>query len=179
MKKIILIMFILLSILVVTTTPVFAVGDILGPDIVYKDANEIVSINDITSLYTASEAVVIAHQDGFTGKGNIVGEHEIILKATDGLLDKFKTITVKVTYNKIPDIDDKNLFSLVGKTTSSNSYLFVTLQDKSIDLEDIRDTLINFLMNYLLLNHHQNKLSLIRTQIIKKYQVLILLILRS
>ena len=143
MKKIILIMFILLSILVVTTTPVFAVGDILGPDIVYKDANEIVSINDITSLYTASEAVVIAHQDGFTGKGNIVGEHEIILKATDGLLDKFKTITVKVTYNKIPDIDDKNLFSLVGKTTSSNSYLFVTLQDKSIDLEDIRDTLIN------------------------------------
>lgn len=142
MKKLVLIMFLLVSIMVVGIQPVFAVGDIVGPDIIYKDSNEIVSISDITSLYTSTGGVVIPHEDGFTGKGNIVGEHEIVLKATDGLLDKFKTVKVIVTNNKIPDIDDKNLFSLVGKTTSSNSFVFVTLQDKTINLELIRDTLI-------------------------------------
>lgn len=143
MKKLVLIMFLLVSIMMVGSQPVFAVGEIIGPDIIYKDSNEIVSINDITSLYTSTEAVVIADDDGFTGNGHLVGDHQVILKATDGLLDKFKTITIKVTYNKIPDVEGVNLFRLIGKYNQSNSFIFVTLQDKTVTLENIRDTLIN------------------------------------
>lgn len=145
MKKTILLMIILLTALTVLIRPVYAIGDIIGPDVIYKDSNEIVNINDITSLYNAASAGILIHEDNFTGSGHIVGNHKITLKATDGLAEKFKEITIIVTYNKIPDVTIENtasnLFRLVGVTT--NNYTFVTQNDKSITVETIRDTLIN------------------------------------
>src|SRR5690554_434982 len=127
MKKTILLFTILLASLTVLIRPVYAVGDINGPDVIYKDSNEIVNANDITSLYTSSSAGILIHEDNFTGNGHIPGNHKIILKATDGLTEKFKEITITVTQNKIPDvtIDNQtyNLFSLVG--VASNNYTFV------------------------------------------------------
>lgn len=145
MKKAFLLILILLLTLMVIPSPVYAVGDIVGPDVIYKDMNEIISITDITSLYAAADATVYASEDNFTGFGHIVGDKHITLTATDGLIEKSKEIIVKVTDDKIPDVTidgiTSNIFKLVGK--SSAGYTFVTLQDKTITLEIMRDTLIN------------------------------------
>lgn len=145
MKKTLLLFTILLVSLTVLIRPVYAVGDINGPDVIYKDSNEIVNVNDITTLYTSTSAGILIHEDNFTGNGHIPGNHKIILKATDGLTEKFKEITVIVTQNKIPDItidnETYNLFSLVGVT--SDNYTFVTTADKLITVESIRDTLVS------------------------------------
>lgn len=145
MKKTILLFIILVASLTVLIRPVYAVGDINGPDVIYKDSNEIVNVNDITTLYTSAYAGILIHEDNFTGYGHIPGSHKIILKATDGLTEKFKEITVIVTQNKIPDItidnETYNVFSLVG--IASNNYTFVTTANKLITVESIRDTLVN------------------------------------
>lgn len=143
MKKLIVIITVLLSLMVFLATPVYAIGEIVGPDVIYKDSNEIITINDITSLYSSSGAAIYASSDKFTGKGHLIGNHEITLTATDGLVEKTKEIVVSVNSNKIPNVEEstENIFKLVG--ASSTGYTFVVLQDKTITLEIIRDTLIS------------------------------------
>lgn len=146
MKKTIIIIATLLTLIAVSASPVYAaVGPIIGPDVIYKENNEIISINDITSLYSSSGGTIIVEEDNFTGYGHIVGNRTILLKSTDGLAEITREITVTVTSNKIPDVEISgttyNLFRMVGK--SSDSYIFVAYQDKTITVEDMRDTLIS------------------------------------
>lgn len=143
MRKILALMILLFTL--ITINPVYALGEIVGPDIVIKENNEIVSISDIISLYTSSGGTIFASVDEYTNRGHLIGDHRVVLSSTDGLIEKTKEITVRVTNNKIPDveIDDvtSNVFKLVG--VSSNLYYFMTYQDKTVTTELIGETLVN------------------------------------
>jgi hypothetical protein len=141
MKKILITFIMLIALISVSASPVYALGEITGPDIIYKENNEIVSITDIKALYSSSGGAIIVEEDGFTGKGHIPGEKTVLLKATDGFAEKTKEITIIVTYNKIPDDGTDNLFKMVGKT--SDSFVFVTNVSKTVTIEKMRDTLIS------------------------------------
>jgi len=145
MKKIITSMIILILLITLLAKPVYAVGNIVGPDVVYKDINEIVTVSDIVNLYSSDGGTILVGDDGFTGKGHLIGNYNVTLIATDGLIEKTKEITVSVRTNAIPDVTvdntTSNIFKMVGK--SSTGFVFVTHVNHLITIEIIRDTLIN------------------------------------
>lgn len=145
MKKIITSMILLILLITLLAKPVYAVGNIIGPDVIFKDVNEIVTVSDIVNLYSSDGGTILVGDDEFTGKGHLIGNHNITLIATDGLIEKTKEITVSVRTNAIPDVtvgaSTSNIFKMVGK--SSSGFVFVTQVDYLITIEIIRDTLIN------------------------------------
>lgn len=144
MKKVLIVIISSLFVLFLSTQKIYAVGlgDIVGPDYIWKERDEIISITDIIALYSASDGFVYALEDNYTNYGHVLGEHKIILGATDGVFEKSKEITVRVTMGMIPDIDGSNLFRMVGKTSSS-VYYFVVNDNKTVTSENIAETLIN------------------------------------
>ncbi len=69
---------------------------IIGPDVIHKQQNHIVTISDILGLYSSGLGQVQVIQDEYTGYGNIIGPHTIILQATDGQTTVTKNLTVIV-----------------------------------------------------------------------------------
>lgn len=69
---------------------------IIGPDVIHKQQNHIVTIADILGLYRSSLGQVQVILDEYTGYGNIVGPHAITLQATDGETTVTKDLTVIV-----------------------------------------------------------------------------------
>jgi len=105
MRKIFTLLILLLTIISTSGTALAVdLGDIVGPDVVYKENNEIVGITDIISLYSSEGGIIYADEDEYTNYGHILGDHRVLLKTTDGITEKSKEITVKVTVNKIPDV---------------------------------------------------------------------------
>lgn len=135
-KAFILLVLTIFSVVITNVSYAVDLGDIVGPDIIYKENNEIVGITDIISLYSAEGGFIYALEDEFTNYGHMVGDRKIVLAATDGIIEKTKEITVRVTLNKIPDI-----FKLVG--FSSTQYYFVINLNKTASAELIAETLIN------------------------------------
>jgi len=137
MRKIFTLLVLILTITCASGTALAVdLGDIVGPDVVYKENNEIVGIADIISLYSSVGGIIYADEDEYTNYGHILGDHRVLLKTTDGITEKSKEITVKVTVNKIPDVMvgevSENAFKLVG--ISSTKYYFYTTNTKTITL---------------------------------------------
>lgn len=146
MRKIFTLLILILTITSASGTALAVdLGDIVGPDVVYKENNEIVGITDIISLYSSVGGIIYADEDEYTNNGHILGDHRVLLKTTDGITEKSKEINVKVTVNKIPDVMvgevSENAFKLVG--ISSTKYYFYTTNTKTITSELIAETLMN------------------------------------
>ncbi len=113
MKKLALLL-ILFSLIFFTPQQVHASGaSIIGPDTIHKQSNAILTMGDIVEMYSSSLGIIQVMEDGYTGKGNILGTHLITLFATNGTDHAYKTISVIV----IPELgpvkavgDSKNIY---------------------------------------------------------------------
>jgi len=75
---------------------VYATTDIIGPSIIHKQSNHILTISNILHLYASPHGDVVVQSDEFTGQGNVLGEHQIVLKVTDGENEYLKDVSVFV-----------------------------------------------------------------------------------
>jgi hypothetical protein len=96
MKKIVLLVTLILSVLLMSQTTLASTPDIAGPSIIHKQANHILTISNILRLYSSPHGNVAVQSDEFTGYGNVLGEHQIVLKVTDGDDTYLKDISVFV-----------------------------------------------------------------------------------
>lgn len=96
MNKLLGIILILFTSLILMTTPVYAINTIDGPDVVFKETSAIVTINDISLLYSSGLGNIYVAEDDYSGNGHIIGQYDVKLEASDGLVTISKTITVKV-----------------------------------------------------------------------------------
>lgn len=96
MKKIVLLVTLMLSALLMSQTTLASTSDIVGPSIIHKQANHILTISNILRLYSSPYGNVAVQSDEFTGQGNVLGEHQIVLKVTDGDETYLKDISVFV-----------------------------------------------------------------------------------
>jgi len=96
MKKIAVLVLLALIILTSSMTT-YAIGtDIVGPDVITKEANNILTITDILSLYQSDVGSIILSEDNYTGYGNILGVHTISLYASNGTIAATKNVEIYV-----------------------------------------------------------------------------------
>lgn len=96
MKKIVLLVTLLFMSMTMMSLETHASNEIVGPSIIHKQANHILTISNILHLYSSSYGNVVVQSDEFTGYGNVLGEHHIVLKVIDGEQEYLKDVTVMV-----------------------------------------------------------------------------------
>lgn len=96
MKKISVLVLLLISIFSSSLQVNASSTDIIGPDVIHKQSNHILTISNITALYSSTLGQIQVLEDNYTGYGNIVGTHTITLSATSGTTTKTKTVDVVV-----------------------------------------------------------------------------------
>jgi len=96
MKKITVLVLLLLTFFISSTSTYAASTDIIGPDIIHKQYDKILTTSDIISLYHSDLGAIILSEDNYTGYGNVIGEHTISLYASNGAVAASKTISVNV-----------------------------------------------------------------------------------
>jgi len=97
MKKIaVLVMLIFSMVASSLTLNASSTGAIVGPDVIHKQSNQILTINDIISMYSSSLGQVYVQVDGYTGNGNILGAHPLVLKAQNQTSEATKEVYVMV-----------------------------------------------------------------------------------
>lgn len=103
-------------------------GDIVGPNVIHKQSNHILTVNDILSMYSSTLGQVFAVEDAYTGNGNILGIHPILLKASDGTLEALKPIEVYVvpTLGNVQAVTDyKNIHLRIDQALTPQEIVMV------------------------------------------------------
>lgn len=118
--------------IIAASRPVFASGTVInGPDVVFKQASSIVTINDIILLYQSDGRFISATEDGYTGNGASVGTYDVTIVASDGITEITKNIQVKV------------LLDIGNVTLVANNGDIYLRQDQVLNFTDIRNILRN------------------------------------
>lgn len=113
MKKLAVFVMLILSMFTSSITMNASSTDsIIGPDVIHKQSNHILTLNDILSMYSSSLGQVYVVFDGYTGNGNILGVHPLELKASNGTEEATKEVQIMViaTLGNVQAVSDyKNI----------------------------------------------------------------------
>lgn len=113
MKKIAVFVMLILSMFASSITlNASSTDSIIGPDVIHKQSNHILTLNDILSMYSSSLGQVYVSIDGYTGNGNILGVHLLELKASNGTEEATKEVQIMVvaTLGNVQAVSDyKNI----------------------------------------------------------------------
>jgi len=101
MKKITVLILIFLSVLCLGGLSTRASTVIEGPTIIHKGRNTVLPISDILDMYTSELGPVSVSIDEYTGNGNLIGQYNIEVYATNGTTIHSKMVTV-VVVNSLP-----------------------------------------------------------------------------
>jgi hypothetical protein len=134
MKKIIIVMLILLSSLSLGISAAAAEGDpIIGPDVIYKQYDKVLTMSTIKSLYTAGEDIEVTY-DEYTGYGNIPAMYDVTLTAGE----QTKDIIISVR---------QTLGNVIAVTYQNEEYTIHVYKNVLLEFEDIKDILVR--INYI------------------------------
>lgn len=113
MRKIAVLVVLLMSIFASSIQVNASSTGIIGPSVIHKEQNKILTIADILALYSSEIGVIQVSDDQYTGYGNILGSHWIQLFATDGdhmLTKDIEVIVIPSLGNVLAVTDYKNIF---------------------------------------------------------------------
>lgn len=113
MKKIAVLALFIMSILASSIQVNASSTGIIGPSVIHKEQNRILTIADIIDLYASDLGVIQVADDQYTGFGNILGSHWIQLFSTDGETHSTKDVEIIVIPalgNVLAVTDYKNIF---------------------------------------------------------------------
>lgn len=134
MKKLIIILIILSALML--PTEVHAVGeDITGPDVIFKEADKILTISQILELYSSELGDVIATEDNFTGNGDATGNYAVTLGVSETSASKAISINVRQTIG-----------SVIAVTVTDDAYEIILHKNTTLTPNQIIDVLINVQM---------------------------------
>lgn len=108
-------------------------GEIIGPDIIYKQHDKVLTMSTIKSLYSSSEAITVT-LDEYTGYGNIPGIYDVTFTA--GTQTKDVLISVRQT-----------LGNVIAVTLQNEEYTIHVYKNVTLSPQDIIDVLVR--INYI------------------------------
>lgn len=148
MKKLILLMFLFLSSLSIGISSFAAEGDeIIGPDVIYKQYDKVLTMSTIKALYQAPGEIEVTY-DEYTGYGNIPALYDVTL--TSGELTKDIVISVRQT-----------LGNVIAVTYQDSEYTIHVYKNVLLEFEDIKDILVR--INYITVTSTTNLFTLTNT----------------
>lgn len=135
MKKIVFLIILMLMAFLSLVKPVYALDEIVGPDVIYKSSRSVLTMTTIKALYSSSEGDIEVLTDGYTGFGNIPGIYEV-------------TLGVESTaYQKSIDVSVRNTIgSVIAVTSTFDEYTIHMHKNLTLTPNDIIDTLVNVQM---------------------------------
>jgi hypothetical protein len=110
-----------------------AEGDIVGPDVIYKQHDKVLTMSTIKALYSSSDAITVT-LDEYTGYGNIPGLYDITFTAGD----KTKDVIISVR---------QTLGNVIAVTLLNNEYTIHVYKNVTLSPQDIIDILVR--INYI------------------------------
>lgn len=113
MKKIAVLALLIMSIIASSIQVNASSTGIIGPSVIHKEQNKILTIADILDLYASDLGVIQVADDQYTGYGNVLGSHWIQLFSTDGTTHSTKDVEIIVIPslgNVLAVTDFKNIF---------------------------------------------------------------------
>lgn len=129
MKKITVLVLMILMIITASTITTYASStDIIGPDVIHKQSNHILTISDIVSLYSSSHGTIGVAQDNYTGYGNVLGDHTLDLYVSDGtdVYTKQVIISVVSTLGNVKAVTDfKDIHLRTDQVLTSSEIVYV------------------------------------------------------
>jgi len=110
MKKMVIVILMVISILLFLTPETKASDPptIEGPEVIYKQANRVLTISTILPLYTSTAGEVIVLSDAYTGNGNIPGIYTIKLGVEGEEVEKDIQISVRNLIGNVIAVSKKN-----------------------------------------------------------------------
>jgi hypothetical protein len=133
MKKIIILILMILASLTLSVKTYAAEGDIIGPDVIYKQHDKVLTMSTIKALYSSSEAITVT-QDEYTGYGNIPGLYDVTLTAGE----QTKDIVISVR---------QTLGNVIAVTLQNEEYTIHVYKNVTLSPQDIIDVLVR--INYI------------------------------
>ncbi len=78
-------------------------GEIIGPETIFKEANQVLAMSHILPLYesTLGDVTVQLEGDDFTGNGNVPGIYDVILEVAETEMTKTIQINVRQTIGDV------------------------------------------------------------------------------
>lgn len=113
MKKIAVLALLIMSIIASSIQVNASSTGIIGPSVIHKEQNKILTIADILDLYASDLGVIQVADDQYTGYGNVLGSHWIQLFSTDSTTHSTKDVEIIVIPslgNVLAVTDYKNIF---------------------------------------------------------------------
>lgn len=129
MKKILVLVLLFLSTTSLQVTYASSTG-IIGPSVIHKQHNKILTTSDILSMYTSELGGVTIAEDYYTGYGNVLGSYAIGLYASDGTTVHTKQIEIRVisTLGNVTAVADYNKIHLTTKQLLSATEIVYVLE---------------------------------------------------
>jgi hypothetical protein len=132
MKKLI-IMLIGFSALIAPMSLTYAVGeDITGPDVVFKQADKILTTTNILDLYSSELGDIEVVSDAYTGYGNVPGNYVVTLGVSETEVTKDISVNVRQTIGPV-----------IAVTVTAGSYEIILHKNTTLTANQIIDVLIN------------------------------------
>jgi len=110
MKRLIIVILMFFSIMLLITPETKASDPptIEGPEVIYKQANRVLTISTILPLYTSTAGEVVVISDAYTGSGNIPGIYTIKLGVQGEEIEKDIQISVRNLIGNVIAVSKKN-----------------------------------------------------------------------
>jgi len=145
MKKIAVLVLLLISMIAGSTQVNASSTDIIGPDVIHKQYNHILTIGNILSLYNSDLGQVQVMEDNYTGYGNIIGTKTITLFSTDGITQATKIIEI-VVVNELGNVtavsDYKNIHLKNTQILTPSEIVYVLERTGYIDITSTTQMMI-------------------------------------
>ena len=134
MKKIIF--SILLFVLSLTfIQPVYALGEIVGPDVIYKASNSVLTLSTIKDLYSSVEGDIEVKNDNYTGFGDVPGIYTITFGVENKVFEKNIDVSVR-----------QSIGDVIAVTSIGDDYTIHMHKNKILSSNEIVDVLVNVQM---------------------------------
>jgi len=134
LRKLSLIIFLSLLLFSIKAPISYATTDtITGPEIVFKQADKILTITQILALYESELGEVSVESDDYTGNGDVPGNYAVTL----GVEDETKTISINVRQTIGP---------VIAVTVTDGDYQVILHKNTVLTANEIIDVLINVQM---------------------------------
>lgn len=132
MKKLI-IMLIGFSALIAPMSLTYAVGEeITGPDVVFKQADKILTITNILDLYSSELGDIEVTSDAYTGHGDVPGNYAVTLGVAETEVTKEISVNVRQTIGPV-----------IAVTVTAGAYEIILHKNTTLTANQIIDVLIN------------------------------------
>lgn len=112
MKRIIAILILTLSMIMISIldqTVYAAEPEIIGPDIIYKQSDMILTMSQIKSLYSSSYGAIVVTEDDYTGNGDVPGIYEYTIGVEGQEFIKVAAVSVRLTIGNVIAVTEQDM----------------------------------------------------------------------